>query len=297
MQEYIEKFRTYLEVERNLSSHTLRGYLSDLKQFTNFSKRRTLEEMDHRHLRRYLSFLHGKEYQRRTLARKLSSLRDLFRFLHREGYINFNPLAGLLTPRMERRLPKVLSLREVIQLLELPNGKNPLGLRDRAILETLYSAGIRVSELVSLNLDDVDFIGGVMKVLGKGRKERMVPIGEKALESIQLYLAERGELLANPRLGIHKEPSALFLNNWGGRLSVGSVRRLAKGYMKRVSLKLGLSPHTFRHSFATHLLERGADLRAVQELLGHENLSTTQIYTHVTTRRLKSVYDKAHPRA
>lgn len=298
MKEYIRKFITYLEAERNVSEHTVRSYLSDLKQFEKFLKGESpsanFSRLD---IRRFLVHLQKKGCASKTIARKIAVIRSFLKFLVEEGYLSSNPAEGLPVPRQEKRLPKFLDEKEMVKLLEAPDEKNVLGIRDRAILETLYSTGMRVGELVNLKSSSVDFIGGVVRVSGKGRKERIVPIGEKALSALSRYLEERGQLLSNPRKDIKQNGTALFLDKWGGRLSARSVCRLVNKYVRVIGAKMGVSPHAIRHSFATHLLNAGADLRAVQELLGHANLSTTQIYTHVTTERLKSVYTKAHPRA
>ncbi len=298
MEDYIRKFMNYLGIERNLSSHTLKSYQGDLRQFSLFLKpSATLNEIDYLTIREYLAYLQGIGVSRRTVSRKLSCLRSFFKFLCREGYLSSDPTAGVRSPRLDKKLPKFLDLSEVTKLVEAPSGDEVLGLRDRAILETLYSTGMRVSELVSLNAGRIDFIGGVLKVMGKGRKERLTPIGESALEAIRKYLEKRPLLLRRRKRGISKDKDALFLNNWGGRLTRLSIRRIVRKYIKKVSSELNINPHTLRHTFATHLLNAGADLRYVQELLGHVNLSTTQIYTHVTTQRLKTIYDRAHPRA
>ena len=298
MDDYLKKFVNYLEIERNLSSHTLKSYQGDLRQFSLFLKRgTTLNKIDYLTIREYLAYLQGIGVSRRTVSRKLSCLRSFFKFLCREGYLSSDPTAGVRSPRLDKKLPKFLDLSEVTKLVEAPSGDEVLGLRDRAILETLYSTGMRVSELVSLNAGRIDFIGGVLKVMGKGRKERLTPIGESALEAIRKYLEKRPQLLRRRKRGISKDKEALFLNNWGGRLTRLSIRRIVRKYIKKISSELNINPHTLRHTFATHLLNAGADLRYVQELLGHVNLSTTQIYTHVTTQRLKTVYDRAHPRA
>lgn len=290
MKRYIEKFLRYLEYEKNASSYTLISYASDLEAFERSVGDVPIEKIDLLTLRRFLADLKAKNFQKITVARKISSLRSFFKFLCREGYLKTNPTLTLRTPKREKRLPKILGIEEVTQLLErIP--KDFLGLRDRAILETLYSSGLRVSELTQLDIPHVDFIGGVVKVSGKGKKERLSPIGEEALRAIRAYLEKRGESKKN------RNTQALFVNKNGGRLSGRSVRRLLDRAIKRTSLVYHISPHTLRHSFATHLLDRGADLRAVQELLGHQHLSTTQIYTHVTAERLKRVYEKAHPRA
>lgn len=314
---------TYLRAERNASEHTIRNYYSDLKQFEKFlsmgqvpsdrqaspknpkNAETSPKNRDTSHvfapkrldLRHFVVHLQKKGCASRTIARKIATIRSFIGFLVEEGYLRSNPAVGLPVPRQEKKLPKFLDEKEMVKLLEAPDEKNVLGLRDRAILETLYSTGMRVGELVSLKPNSVDFIGGVVRVSGKGRKERIVPIGEKALEALGKYSKRRGELLATQRKGIRKEAQALFLDRWGGRLSARSVCRLVNKYVRRITVKMGISPHAIRHSFATHLLNAGADLRAVQELLGHANLSTTQVYTHVSTERLKSVYTRAHPRA
>jgi len=289
MQRYIDKFINYLKIEKNVSNHTIINYTIDLKAFSLFLGGAGIDSVDHLALRRFLAELRGKNYSKRTIARKLASLRSFFKFLFREGHIKSNPITAISSPKLDKKLPKFLDVGKVTKLILSPDVKTPSGLRDRAILETLYSCGIRVSELVGLDMDDVDFISGVIKVLGKGRKERMVPIGDMALLSIRKY--------AEGRDGSAKGRSAVFLNSRGGRLTDRSVRRVVDKHIHACSAGEKISPHSLRHSFATHLLDKGADLRSVQELLGHMNLSTTQIYTHVTMERLKNVYDKAHPRA
>lgn len=286
MNRYADKFITYLNVEKNYSRHTLLNYGLDLKEFLAFMGETPIPEIKYLHLRKFLAALREKDYRPRTTARKLSCLRSFFKFLQREGLIKDNPAVLMLTPKLDKTLPKFLSENEVVQLIEAPGLDKAEGKRDRAILETLYSTGIRVSELVGLDLDHVDMIGNVIKVRGKGKKERLVPIGDKAIAAIRDYLDSRSSSAA-----------PVFLNNRGGRLSDRSVRYLINRHIHSTSLKMNVSPHVLRHSFATHLLNHGADLRSVQELLGHVNLSTTQIYTHITTDKLRSVYDKAHPHA
>ena len=286
MQRYIEKFVSYLDIEKNYSPNTILSYREDLKEFAVFLKEEPLEKVNYLALRRFLAFLRTKNPKPRTLARKISCLRSFFRFLCREGYLKNNPTTLLSTPKLDKHLPNFLTEDDVVKLVESPPEDKLSGLRDRAILETLYSTGMRISELVGLDIDDMDFIASVVKVLGKGRKERLIPIGERALSAIQEYLNKR-----------ESENKALFLNKNGSRLTGRGIRGCLSKYIKLTSIKTHVSPHTLRHSFATHLLNRGADLRSVQELLGHVNLSTTQIYTHLTTERLKTVYDKAHPRA
>ncbi|MEA3305424.1 MAG: tyrosine recombinase XerC [Candidatus Omnitrophota bacterium] len=287
---YIDKFINYLKIEKNASEHTLLNYSLDLRDFSEFLEGRQVKSVDYLFLRKYLARIRGRNYSKRTVARKLAAIRSFFKFLYAEGYLGKNPASSLSTPKLDRKLPVFLDMDEAVKLIEAPDKKSLAELRDRAILEALYSTGIRVSELAGLNLDRIDFIGGVIKVFGKGRKERLVPIGDKALRVIRDYLEKRG-------VKKFTDKKAAFLNKNRGRLTDRSVRRIVGKYVKRVSMRDGISPHTLRHSFATHLLNRGADLRSVQELLGHMNLSTTQIYTHVTTKRLKEVYDKAHPRA
>ncbi len=287
---YIDKFINYLKVEKNSSGHTIINYSADLRDFGNFLGDIRIESVNYLVLRRYLAHMREKNFSKRTVARKLASLRSFFRFLYREGYLKTNPASSVATPKLDKKLPLFLDTEEVVRLIESPDEKDLPGCRDRAILETLYSTGMRVSELVGLNMDSIDFIGGVAKVFGKGRKERLTPIGDKALRAIRTYLDKRGAKKLNDK-------KAVFLNKNGTRLTDRSVRRIVDKYIRRAALREDISPHTLRHSFATHLLNRGADLRSVQELLGHMNLSTTQIYTHVTTKRLKEVYEKSHPRA
>ena len=286
MNRYVDKFLSYLEIEKNYSPHTLLNYRIDLEEFWEFQGETPIESISYIHLRKYLAQLRTKQHRPRTVARKLSSLRSFFRFMHREGHIKTNPAILLVTPKLDKTLPKFLSETEATALIESPKGKTVADKRDRAIFETLYSAGLRVSELVSLDIDNVDLISNMVKAFGKGKKERLVPIGDKAVQAIKEYLDSR---MSNNR--------ALFLNSRGGQLTDRSVRNIINKHLLSTSMRMSVSPHVLRHSFATHLLNRGADLRSVQELLGHVNLSTTQIYTHVTTEKLKSVYDKAHPRA
>jgi tyrosine recombinase XerC len=283
---YLEKFISYLEVEKNSSPHTILNYRIDLEDCVRFADSTPVEKIDYLLLRRFLAHLRAKNFKPRTLARKLSALRSFFRFLLREGLVTHNPAELLLTPKLDRTLPKFLSEDETVLFIEAPDRGTDAGRRDRAILETLYSAGIRVSELVGLNVEDADIVGNIIKVRGKGRKERLVPIGNKAAAALRDYLSRR-----------RHQSRAVYLNKSGTRLSDRGVRDIVNKHMLKAALTQHISPHVLRHSFATHLLNRGADLRSVQELLGHVNLSTTQIYTHVSTERLKKVYDRAHPRA
>jgi len=289
MHRYVDKFVRYLEIEKEASPHTITNYKIDLREFSDFLSSRQIETVDYLFIRQFLAHLRQKKLSGSSISRRLSCLRSFFKFLVREGLIKNNPLTGVSTPKKGRRLPVYMQEAEVLKLLSAP-GKDLTGIRDRAILEALYSTGIRVSELVNMNIDNCDFISGVIKVYGKGKKERFVPIGDRAVKAIREYLKTSSSM----RPGNKK---AVFLNKNGGRLTDRSVRRVMARCINRASLKNNISPHTLRHSFATHMLNRGADLRAVQELLGHANLSTTQIYTHVTTERLKDTYKKAHPRA
>jgi len=286
MERYIEKFIRYLDIEKNYSKHTILNYKLDLEDFRKFLGETGIEKVDYLTLRKYLAVLKEKGLTNRTVNRHLSSLRSFFKFLTREGLLKTNPILSLSSPKQEKHLPQFLTEDEVTKLIEVALPKDERGLRDRAILETFYSTGIRISELVGLSNQDIDFIGGIVKVMGKGKKERIVPIGERAIAAIRDYLEKR-----------KKQADALFLNKSGKRITTRGVRNIVEKYIRIAGIRQGVSPHTLRHSFATHLLNRGADLRSVQELLGHVNLSTTQIYTHLTTDRLKAVYDKAHPRA
>lgn len=289
MDRFIEKFIRYLEIEKNYSPHTRLNYRLDLEGFYGFLGDKPIESVDYLFLRKYLALLKEKNFKSRTLGRHLSSLRSFFRFLVREGFLKTNPILTVSSPKQEKHLPSFLTEEEVNKLIDSVCVKDDPGvfaLRDRAILETFYSTGMRISELVGVSIDDIDFIGGIVKVMGKGKKERIVPIGEHAISAIRVYLDTR-----------KKDSAALFLNKNGTRITDRGVRNIVVKYLRIAGTREGVSAHTFRHSFATHLLNHGADLRSVQELLGHANLSTTQIYTHLTTERLKNIYDKAHPRA
>ncbi|HEX30741.1 tyrosine recombinase XerC [Candidatus Poribacteria bacterium] len=295
MEKHIERFLRYLELERNYSPNTLRGYRSDLKEFERYIRESGLNsvlEVDHLTVRGYLARLQLNGLSRATVQRKLSSLKTLYRFLHRMGFIEADPTASISTPRVERRLPDFLTVEEVDMLLSAPREDRPIEVRDKAMLELMYSTGVRVSELLAIDLNDIDMSEMTVRVKGKGRKERILPFGEVAKKALERYLEIRDRMIpagSNCR--------ALFVSDWGRRMTSRNFRQRLKIYTKRAGIKKKVSPHILRHSFATHMLEAGADLRAVQELLGHSNLSTTQIYTHVTAERLKRIYDKYHPRA
>ncbi|MFQ5680487.1 MAG: tyrosine recombinase XerC [Candidatus Omnitrophota bacterium] len=287
MRRYIDKFLRYLEIERNYSQHTISAYRLDLQGFLKFlGNRHSFEDTDYWTLRRFLAKLKQEKISPRSIARKVSCLRSFFRFLVKDGLRKDNPALLVLTPKIDKRLPSFLGEAEIIRLIESPINDTVLSLRNRAIFEVLYSTGIRIGELVSLRKNQMDCISGIIKVEGKGKKERLVPVGERAIETVRKYLSRRPS-----------DSDYLFLNNRGRRITPQGVRVALSRYIRAISKGRHISPHTFRHSFATHLLDRGADLRSVQELLGHSNLSTTQIYTHMTTDKLKAVYNKAHARA
>jgi len=292
-----EAFVNYLRYERNMSPETIRAYEKDLHQFLRFFHKGDGSligpgEITSLQVREFLAQLREKNYQKTTVVRKLATIRSFYKFLLKKGHIGANPLADIQTPKVDKRLPHFLAVEEVEKLLNAPNGSSFQSIRDRAILEVLYSTGLRVSELTALNVADIDTTGEIIKARGKGRRERVMPIGRMALESVKKYIEVRSTV---PRIN-ESDPGALFLNRFGDRLSSRSIRKILDKYIRITGLNEKTSPHTLRHSFATHLLNRGANLRMVQELLGHKHLSTTQIYTHVTTAGLKEVVDPPHPR-
>ena len=326
MEDAIRAFVTCLEVERGASRETIRAYQSDLRQFVAFAKttRNTEDEsftpvmVDSVLIRSYLAYLDGHQEKKATLARKLATLRSFYRFLLREGRVAANPADSVHTPKLPQHLPRVLTKDDANALMEFPGGDRLTDLRDRAILETLYSTGTRVSELVGMNWEDINIPDGIVRVKGKGRKERLVPIGTVALEAIKEYQAalhrsipieaeralqldgahQRDTLYPSYRQAQHSAPNetAVFRNVRGSRLTARSIERLVAAYSSRLPVGR-ISPHALRHSFATHLLDEGADLRAIQELLGHASLDTTQKYTHLAMDHLLKVYDESHPRA
>jgi len=326
----VQEFLSYLRFEKRFSEHTAKCYGADLAQFGEFliicsggssadaepvllaqqqagqatalaaqpvpaTSRvdRLFLLADVNNIRAYLAFLNEKQYSKSTIARKLATLRSFYKFLVKRDLSSSNPVTAVRTPKQEKKLPRFLEYEDVKRLLETPPMDSWLGARDRAILETLYSTGIRVSELVALNMDDVDFLGEVVHIRGKGKKERITPIGSSALQVIQQYMEFRNK---RAQSNSNFDLRVLFVNKHGRRLSTRSVRRKMDKYLKMAGLDPSISPHTLRHSFATHMLNNGADLRTVQELLGHQSLSTTQVYTHLTTGKLKEVYENAHPR-
>jgi integrase/recombinase XerC len=311
----VKQFLDYLRLEKHFSDYTVKSYGADLIQFGQFmngeigaaqqgENKRTNEgpqALDGKLLkceplivREFLAYLYAQNYTKSTTARKLATLRSFYKFLIRRGQLSVNPLSTIRTPKQEKRLPKCLDLEQVQKLLDAPGDADLLSARDKAMLEVLYSSGIRVSELVELEMSDLDLNEGVLRVRGKGRKDRLTPIGSQAIKAVQRYFELRA---ADPRSQQPQHTGRVFLNKHGEPLSTRSVRRKLDKYLVEAGLDPGISPHTLRHSFATHLLNNGADLRSVQELLGHQSLSTTQIYTHLTTSRMKEVYDQAHPRA
>jgi integrase/recombinase XerD len=293
----ISSFLTHVQVEKGLASNTLSAYKRDLKKFEEFAKKQklTLEGMNRDHLVDFLASLYRQKLDGKTVARHLVTLRNFFRHAQMQELVPDDPTANLESPKIRRSLPGYLRLEDVEKLLEQPDQKTALGLRDRAMLEVLYSTGLRVSELTSLKVPDLDTKVGCVRCIGKGDKERIVPVGRKALGIVEKYLRDgRPELLGNGRGGAG---AYLFVNRRGARISRVGVWKILSAYGKKAGLRMALTPHMLRHSFATHLLERGADLRSVQLMLGHSDISTTQIYTHVVEERLKQIYKAHHPRA
>lgn len=297
MQTHITAFLRYLAAERNYSPHTIAAYEDDLRQFDEFlraspGRTASAQEIDRTAVRRFLASLLARGFARPSIARKLACLRSYFRFLRKTGVITTDPVANIVSPRIDKRLPRYLDEQCVARLMEQPDRDTPEGIRDAAILELLYSTGIRLGELLGLRGGDVDFPNGTIKVTGKGSKQRIVPFGSKARTALRAYDVVR------PVFALaHPVPANLFLSVRGKPMNPKGVNLLMNRYIARVSEIEKKSPHVLRHSFATHLLDRGADIRAVQELLGHESLSTTQVYTHVSVDRLRKVYAQAHPKA
>jgi integrase/recombinase XerC len=305
-EEYLQQFLQHLRYERNVSQHTLRNYSSDLEQFHEHRapaqvdgtrKQIPVKDIDHLTIREWMATLHADNKKKTSIARKLASLRTFFQFLVREGVLENNPAKLVATPKVERKLPNHLSMEDAVRFIESPDLESDLGRRDRAILEFLYATGMRVGELVGLNLKDIDFREKLVRVTGKRKKQRILPFGEPALHSLMYYLNEtRPTFLNNCPLN-ERDDQAVFLNYQGTRITTRSVGRMVDKYIKQVADIHDISPHSLRHSFATHLLDSGADLRDIQELLGHARLSTTQIYTHVSMEKLIEVYDRTHPKA
>lgn len=302
LQEYLDQFLQHLKYERNVSPHTLRNYASDLDQFKLYlcsvEKRDDipLATIDRLTIREWMASLHG-DHKKTSVARKLASLRTFFQFLVREGKLESNPAKMVATPKIERKLPNHLSMEDAVRFIETPDINTDLGRRDRAILEFLYATGIRVGELVSIDLADIDFRERMVRVTGKRKKQRIVPFGEPALQSLMLYLEKSRGLFLSECPETERDPNAVFLHRRGGRLTTRSVGRMIDKYIRLCADIHDISPHSLRHTFATHLLDQGADLRDIQELLGHARLSTTQIYTQVSMEKMIEVYDRAHPKA
>jgi len=296
MDEHLNKFITHLIAEKNASPYTIKNYRHEIGQFLDFLKEQGIdswEGVDRYVLRRYLAWLQAEGYVKASITRRISELRSFCRYLVREGILDTNPIRAISSPKIPKRLPNYLDVHEVEGLLAAPDAMVPQGQRDRAIMEVLYASGLRVSELVSLNLKNVDLRHGELRVWGKGAKERLALLGEPACRALTRYIQDgRSKLIKENRV-----TNALFLNRLGSRLSTRSVSNILDKYAKLAGLERRVTPHVMRHTFATHLLDGGADLRTVQELLGHADLSSTQIYTHVSQARAKEVYRKAHPRS
>ena len=308
MENQLHGFLEFLRLNRNVSKHTVRAYAGDLNQFLLFARRQLNnrwvrpEDLDHRLVRAFLGELYEKSKSRSTSSRKLAAIRSFFRYLCREGHISHNPAVLVSTPKLERKIPVHLDFDDIEPLLTAPDPTTPLGRRDRAILELLYASGLRLSELVGLDLGDVNIDSRLVRVLGKGGKERIVPFNQSTASALRRYLTDRQSLRAHG-LDLRENVSEvttnepLFVNYVGRRLTGRSVDRLLRRYVAKSTTKLGVSPHALRHSFATHLLERGADLRAIQEMLGHARVSTTQRYTHLSVSKITKLYRETHPRA
>lgn len=297
MQSSIPRFLRYMQVERNASDLTLKSYREDLTGLVEYLAQDRdvpspgkISPLD---LRGYVAALHEAGYAKSSISRQLASMRSFFRFAQREGLVDSNPAKPLRNPRPERKLPHFLSTDEIGMLLNAPPANQPMGMRDRAILETMYSAGLRVSEVVGINDEDLDLIEGVVRVRGKGKRERLSPLGSFAKRALKNWLMVRCVAADHPK----RAPCPVFVNKFGKRITTRSVARMLEKHLKQAGLDRRTTPHTLRHSFATHLLDRGADIRSVQELLGHKSLVTTQIYTHISTSGLREAYEKAHPRA
>jgi integrase/recombinase XerC len=298
MNKQIGQFLQYMRVERGASDHTLKSYREDLQSLAEYladerGDTPTPGNISTAELRGFVSALHEAGYAKSSIARRLASVRSFFRFGQRESWVEINPAKALRNPRKSHKLPHFLSTSEVAKLLNAPPARDPLGIRDRAVLETLYSAGLRVSELTGLNDGDLDFSAGILRVRGKGRRERLAPLGSYATKALKSWLSVRELSPREPQ----RRLAPVFVNKFGTRITTRSIARMLEKYLRQTELDQRTSPHTLRHSFATHLLDRGADIRSVQELLGHKSLVTTQIYTHVSTSNLRMAYEKAHPRA
>lgn len=294
----LEQFRAYILVEKNFSQYTAKAYASDVMSFLIWLEETNVSSVDYNKIREYLRFIHKYNYKKTTIARKISALRTFYKYLYRERVVEANPVSSITAPKREKKLPKFLDKDEIEQILNNVNIENPAGFRNRAILELLWATGMRISELSGLNFGDLNLEHNEIKVFGKGSKERIVLISERAKSYIQRYIEHARRLVAKdfpppPQ----DEDSPVFINNTGYRLNPKTIRNVINSIVDRISLPKKVTPHMFRHSFATYLIENGADLRVVQELLGHASISNTQIYTHISTKHLTDTYNKAHPRA
>lgn len=294
----LEQFRAYILVEKNFSQYTAKAYASDVMSFLIWLEEANVSSVDYNKIREYLRFIHKYNYKKTTIARKISALRTFYKYLYRERVVEANPVSSITAPKREKKLPKFLDKDEIEQILNNVNIENPAGFRNRAILELLWATGMRISELSGLNFGDLNLEHNEIKVFGKGSKERIVLISERAKSYIQRYIEHARRLVAKdfpppPQ----DEDSPVFINNTGYRLNPKTIRNVINSIVDKISLSKKVTPHMFRHSFATYLIENGADLRVVQELLGHASISNTQIYTHISTKHLTDTYNKAHPRA
>ena len=290
MKKELNDFYEYLTL-KNYSNNTVSSYKKDLTQFYDYSKNRNINDIDYEFIRSYLFFLYDKKYTSKSISRHISSLKSFFKYLMKNEIIKTNPMLLISNPKVEKKLPNYLNYKDLETILSIPDKNDVLGLRNALILELLYSSGIRVSELVNIKLSDIDFINRRIIILGKGNKERVVLYGKLCSDLLNNYINKSRSLL------IKEDNEYLLLNKFGNKITDRAIRMIIDGIIKKSCLKLRVSPHTFRHTFATHLLNEGADLKIVQELLGHENISTTGIYTHVSNERLRRVYLEAHPRA
>jgi len=292
------QFKAYIVVEKNFSEHTAKAYVSDVLSFLIWLEEYGVENVDYEKVREFLRFIHKYNYKKSTISRKISALRTFYKFLYRERIVENNPVVGIIMPKKDKNLPKFLSKDEVEQILNNVNIESPAGFRNRAILELLWATGMRISELSGLNFGDLNLEQNEIRVFGKGAKERIVLVSERAKSYLERYLQTARKLVASGfDVGDLREDSPVFINNTGYRLNPKTIRNVINSVVEKISLPKKVTPHVFRHSFATHLIENGADLRVVQELLGHASISNTQIYTHISTKHLTETYNKAHPRA
>lgn len=294
MDKDLNKFLDYLKYEKNYSDYTYKNYMLDIEDFLSYCNDKNInkEELDYDKVKEYLMYLHNKEYSKSTISRKLSSLRSFYKFLYREGRTKNNPFSYVSSPKKEKRLPKYVNYEDLDALLSLPKTNTPIGQRDRLILEMLYATGVRVSELCNMKIGDIDFDNRTIRVIGKGRKERIVCYGDYCEEILRLFMDGGRTLLLND-----KDHDYLLVGSSGNPMHVRSIQLLMEKLIKKACIKKNITPHTLRHTFATHMLNEGCDILTVQELLGHSSLDTTQIYTHVSNERLRSVYLNSHPRA